>query len=99
MTQQTVQGFKHLPSCLFTYYWSPEHIDAVLQALARMGASVTGIEPQQDNIKAAVAHAQGDPMVAARTKYLALTAEELAASGMTSLKPAFCVRLQEGFAC
>ncbi|KAL3158373.1 Hexaprenyldihydroxybenzoate methyltransferase, mitochondrial [Trebouxia sp. C0009 RCD-2024] len=46
-----------------------------------MGASVTGIEPQQDNIKAAVAHAQGDPVVAARTNYLALTAEELAASG------------------
>lgn len=63
-----------------------KHVDAALQALARMGASVTGIEPQQDNIKAAVAHAQGDPVVAARTNYLALTAEELAASGMVSMQ-------------
>ena len=51
-----------------------------------MGASVTGIEPQQDNIKAAVAHAEGDPVVAARTKYLARTAEELAASGKASMQ-------------
>ena len=57
-----------------------------VQALARMGASVTGIEPQQDNIKAAVAHARGDALVAARTNYLACTAEELAASGTVSLQ-------------
>ena len=68
-----------------------------MQALARMGASVTGIEPQQDNIKAAVAHAEGDPVVAARTKYLALTAEELAASGMASMQACpLCLLLQEG---
>ena len=59
-----------------------------LQSLARMGASVTGIEPQQDNIKAAVAHAGGDVVVASRTKYLACTAEELAGAGMVSFKPA-----------
>ena len=57
-----------------------------LQALARMGASVTGIEPQQHNIKAAVAHARGDAVVAARTKYLACTAEELAGTGLVSLQ-------------
>jgi len=52
-----------------------------LQALARMGANVTGIEPQHDNISAAIAHAQADPVVAKRTTYLAVTAEELASSG------------------
>ena len=52
-----------------------------MQALARMGAHVTGIEPQQNNIKAAVAHAQADPVVADRTTYLAVTAEELASTG------------------
>ena len=57
-----------------------------LQALARMGASVTGIEPQESNIKAAVAHARGDPLVAARSRYLACTAEELAGSGMASMQ-------------
>ena len=46
-----------------------------------MGADVTGVEPQQENISAAVAHAQEDPLVAARAKYLAVTAEELAGSG------------------
>ncbi|DBA84452.1 TPA: Hexaprenyldihydroxybenzoate methyltransferase, mitochondrial [Trebouxia sp. C0004] len=51
------------------------------EALARMGANVTGIEPQHDNISAAIAHAQADPVVAERTTYLAVTAEELASSG------------------
>lgn len=46
-----------------------------------MGANVTGIEPQHDNISAAIAHAQADPVVAERTTYLAVTAEELASSG------------------
>ena len=55
-----------------------------LQALARMGAHVTGIEPQLNNIKAAVAHAQADPVVAERTTYLAVTAEELASTGEAS---------------
>ena len=58
-----------------------------LQALARMGATVTGIEPQHDNISAAMAHAQGDPVVAERTTYLAITAEKLSDSGAT-FKPA-----------
>ena len=57
-----------------------------MQALAKMDASVIGIEPQQDNIEAAVAHARGDALVAARTKYLACTAEEVAASGTVSLQ-------------
>ena len=51
-----------------------------------MGASVTGVEPQADNISAAVAHAQGDPLVASRTRYLAVTAEELAHSGIGTLQ-------------
>lgn len=51
------------------------------EALARMGASMTGIEPQQKNISAAIAHAQEDPAVAQRTKYLAVTAEELVSTG------------------
>lgn len=51
-----------------------------------MGAHVTGVEPQQENISAAVAHAQQDPLIAARTKYLALTAEELAGSGITDMQ-------------
>lgn len=63
-----------------------------LQALARMGASVTGIEPQQDNLKAAVAHARGDVVVAARTRYLACTAEELAGAGMVSTQFSSCIR-------
>lgn len=58
-----------------------------LQALARMGATVTGIEPQHDNISAAMAHAQGDPVVAERTTYLAITAEKLSDSG-AMFKPA-----------
>ena len=56
-----------------------------MQALARMGASMTGIEPQQENISAAIAHAQEDPAVAQRTKYLAVTAEELASTGESSV--------------
>ena len=47
-----------------------------------MGANVTGIEPQHDNISAAIAHAQADPVVSERTTYLAVTAEELASSGL-----------------
>lgn len=54
-----------------------------------MGASVTGIEPQQDNLKAAVVHARGDVVVAARTRYLACTAEDLAGAGMVNT-PFFC---------
>ena len=62
-----------------------------------MGANVTGIEPQHDNIKAAVAHAQGDPVVNARVKYLALTAEELAGSGkfVLTLPRASCTLCQK----
>lgn len=46
-----------------------------------MGASVIGIEPEQDNIRAATAHAQGDLHVADRTTYLAVTAEDMASTG------------------
>lgn len=71
---------------LWLYHDCKHKVLTPVQALARMGASVTGIEPQQDNIKAAVAHARGDALVAARTKYLACTAEELAGSGTVSLQ-------------
>ena len=71
-----------------------------MQALARMGASMTGIEPQQENISAAIAHAQEDPAVAQRTKYLAVTAEELVSTGELSVTPvkvsslllSFCIK-------
>ena len=46
-----------------------------------MGAFVTGIEPQHTNIKAALAHAQADPVISDRTTYLAVTAEEMASTG------------------
>jgi 2-polyprenyl-6-hydroxyphenyl methylase / 3-demethylubiquinone-9 3-methyltransferase len=52
----------------------------VSEPLARLGASVTGIDPAPENIEAAEAHAAG-----ARVKvdYRAATAEEIAAKGVT----------------
>jgi 2-polyprenyl-6-hydroxyphenyl methylase/3-demethylubiquinone-9 3-methyltransferase len=52
----------------------------VSEPLARLGASVTGIDPAPENIEAAKAHAEG-----ARVKvdYRAATAEEIAAKGVS----------------
>ena len=83
-SKQTLQLSQECRSC--PHCWGqPQHAENVMQALARMGASMTGIEPQQENISAAIAHAQEDPAVAQRTKYLAVTAEELASTGESSV--------------
>eukprot|EP00891_Asterochloris_glomerata_P007146 jgi/Astpho2/7146/gw1.00113.92.1_t len=51
------------------------------EPLARMGASVTGIEPEQNNLRAAVLHAESDVELAERLDYQAVTAEHLASTG------------------
>lgn len=51
------------------------------QSLARMGASVTGIDAAPEGTGAAAAHAARDPLVAARTSFRAATAEQLVAEG------------------
>ena len=55
---------------------------ARVQSLARMGASVTGIDAAPESTGAAAAHACRDPLVAGRTMFRATTAEELAAEGV-----------------
>jgi 2-polyprenyl-6-hydroxyphenyl methylase/3-demethylubiquinone-9 3-methyltransferase len=52
----------------------------VSEPLARLGASVTGIDPAPENIEAAKAHAEGARV---KVSYRATTAEEIAAEGMT----------------
>ena len=51
------------------------------EALARMGAHVTGIDVNEGGLDAARAHAQLDPDLAGRLQYRAATAEQLAAAG------------------
>jgi 2-polyprenyl-6-hydroxyphenyl methylase / 3-demethylubiquinone-9 3-methyltransferase len=53
----------------------------VAEPLARLGASVTGIDPASENIKAAKAHAAGARL---RIDYRAATAEELAAEQLVA---------------
>jgi 2-polyprenyl-6-hydroxyphenyl methylase/3-demethylubiquinone-9 3-methyltransferase len=50
----------------------------VSEPLARLGASVTGIDPAPENIEAAKAHAEGARL---KIDYKAATAEEIAAGG------------------
>jgi 2-polyprenyl-6-hydroxyphenyl methylase/3-demethylubiquinone-9 3-methyltransferase len=52
----------------------------VAEPLARLGASVTGIDPARENTEAAKAHADGARL---KIAYRAATAEELAAEGKT----------------
>jgi 2-polyprenyl-6-hydroxyphenyl methylase / 3-demethylubiquinone-9 3-methyltransferase len=52
----------------------------VAEPLARLGASVTGIDPGPENIEAAKAHAKGMGLA---IDYRVATAEEIAASGVT----------------
>jgi 2-polyprenyl-6-hydroxyphenyl methylase/3-demethylubiquinone-9 3-methyltransferase len=52
----------------------------VAEPLARLGASVAGIDPARENIEAAKAHAEGARL---KIAYRAATAEELAAEGKT----------------
>lgn len=65
-------------------HWTgpPLRGSALLQPLARMGASVTGIEPEQNNLQAAVLHAESDVELAERLDYQAVTAEHLASTGV-----------------
>ena len=46
------------------------------EALARLGASVVGLDPCEANIKAAKLHAENDPFLAERLVYLPMTAED-----------------------
>ena len=68
----------------------PLRHSALLQPLARMGASVTGIEPEQDNLQAAVLHAESDVELAERLDYQAVTAERLASAGVSVVPQACC---------
>ncbi|KAG2492479.1 hypothetical protein HYH03_009144 [Edaphochlamys debaryana] len=51
------------------------------ESLARLGASVTGIDVAAASVAVAAAHAGGDPLVAGRVSYRCISAEDLAASG------------------
>ena len=51
------------------------------EALARLGADVTGLDATAEAVAAAAAHARLDPAVAARTRFVCSSAEALAASG------------------
>mmetsp|Transcript_18085 Transcript_18085/g.45420 ORF Transcript_18085/g.45420 Transcript_18085/m.45420 type:complete len:357 (+) Transcript_18085:127-1197(+) len=51
------------------------------ESLARMGATVTGIDATERNIRIARLHAAADPLVAGRVQYEAATVEELVAAG------------------
>jgi ubiquinone biosynthesis O-methyltransferase len=51
------------------------------EALARLGASVTGVDAAEGSVAAARAHAAGDPATAARTRYVCATVEELLGAG------------------
>lgn len=53
------------------------------EPLARLGATVTGLDASPDNVAAASAHASHDPGLAPRLTYVASTAEAMAASGAT----------------
>ena len=55
------------------------------EALARLGADVTGIDTSATAIAVASAHAQADPAVASRTTYQNVTAEQLQQEGKSHL--------------
>ena len=55
------------------------------EALARLGANVTGIDTSATAIAVASAHAQADPAVASRTTYQNVTAEQLQQEGRSQL--------------
>lgn len=46
------------------------------EALARLGATVVGLDPADSNIKVAQSHANLDPSIAERITYMNITAEE-----------------------
>jgi ubiquinone biosynthesis O-methyltransferase len=51
------------------------------EALARLGAQVTGIDAAEESIRAAELHRSVDPTVLANLTYAALTAEDILSSG------------------
>ena len=51
--------------------------DSLLQPLARLGATVIGIDAASENIEIARQHASHDPLLQRRLKYMCTTAEEL----------------------
>ena len=51
------------------------------EALARLGADVTGIDTSATASRVASAHAQADPAVASRTTYRNVTAEQVQQEG------------------
>lgn len=56
------------------------------EALARLGATVTGVDASPDAVKAATAHAAGDPALAGRLSYKLGTAQSLAGSSSSKLR-------------
>lgn len=53
----------------------------LLQSLARLGATVTGIDLSKDSIGAATAHSQADPQLKELLQYRACSAEDLLEQG------------------
>ena len=51
------------------------------EALARLGAHVTGIDASEAAVAVAAAHAAGDPLLRRRTRYRSVTAEQLLDEG------------------
>ncbi len=56
------------------------------EALARLGADVTGVDTSATAISVATTHAQADPAVASRTRYQNATAEQLQLQGVRTSK-------------
>jgi 2-polyprenyl-3-methyl-5-hydroxy-6-metoxy-1,4-benzoquinol methylase len=55
------------------------------EALARLGAAVTGIDASEASVRVAAAHAAVDPALAARLEYRNITAEQAFAEGAPQL--------------
>ena len=73
-------------------HWTdpPLRHSVLLQPLARIGASVTGIQPEQDDLQAAVLHTESDVELAERLDYQAVAAERLASTGVFVILLACC---------
>lgn len=51
------------------------------ESLARLGASVTGIDISEENIRVAKSHGEADPWISGRLDYRCISAEELLTRG------------------
>ena len=56
-----------------------------LQPLARLGATVTGIDLSEESVGAAAAHAQADPQLSALLKYRTCSADDVLREGQPAL--------------